>query len=175
MTQQAMFGHHSKPVLHLEDGRVVDATGREHSPVEAAQHVRWTTMTCPQMPHQYAGRRDAHPLAWAVLSLVASSHPQSFEAYFRGYQRPNRYVDLLDGNRYWITNSRNFVMLNRAPTAEVHMDHRRVDEGARPDPAWGTAPWAPKGSDLYRFVNGAWWPKPDAPFKVCAACRGGPR
>ena len=59
-------------------------------------------------------------------------------AYFRGYQRPNRYWDF-DGRRYWRTSSGGpggvTHMLNRCLFSDAEPP-RRVDQGAQPWHAW---------------------------------------
>ena len=135
--------------LRVDDhGRVVDDSGRIYDLEEAILATRWVTATKYPPPHQYAvlGRTPMEP--WDVIATAIKGHPDSYQAYFRGYQRPNRYLDLPD-HRYWRTSSRGgggtvTHMLNRC-TYDSAEPPRRVDEGAGPV-EWTGPPWDVYGS-----------------------------
>jgi hypothetical protein len=67
-----------------------------------------------------------------ILDIAIAKHPDSYLAYFRGYQRPNRYWDF-EGRRYWRTANggpRGIThMLNRCLFSDAEPP-RRVDQGA---------------------------------------------
>jgi hypothetical protein len=137
------------------------------------------TQLCPLMPHQYVVLGRCPVVSWDVLNSMIAQSPDSYLAYFRGYQRPTRYWDNReDGHRYWRTSSRGSWggvthMLNRARLDSTEPP-RRVDEGARPIRPW-IGPWAPNGSGLYDRLDGRWWPRLDSGLDPCASCSHDPR
>lgn len=151
-----------------EDGRVINiATEDIYDVDEAIDAIPWVSQTCPLMPHEYATQRACPDLSWPVL-MAWLKGPESYAAFFRGYQRPNRYRDHSDGYRYWRTSSRRTQMVNRC---SVDFEPpRRVAHGAVPF-RWDGPPWAPNGTDLYYFASGTWLPKPDSGLTPCAGCR----
>lgn len=134
-----------------ESGRVVDDNGRIYDLEEAILATRWVTATKYPPPHQYAVLGRTPMEAWDVIATTIKGRADSYLAYFRGYWRPNRYLDLPD-HRYWRTSSggaggRVTHMLNRC-TYDSAEPPRRLDEGAEPI-EWDGPPW-----DVY----GAPWP-----------------
>ena len=136
--------------LEIVDQRTVrDPGGREHDVLEATNRLPWVAQTCPLMPHDYAHQRKSDPIAYAVVErILKASNPESYRAYFRGYQSPNRYWEAPDGRRYWLTK----FMINRCWPDSVE-PLRRVDQGARPASHWDGPPWTPSG--LGRYERGA--------------------
>jgi len=77
------------------------------------------------MRHEYSIWGQGPAWAWNVLSsMLLASNPDSFRAYFRGYQSANRYWDAPapDGLRYW--------------RGRFEIDRGRPDGGGRPKPRW---------------------------------------
>ena len=125
--------------------------------LEAIAALPWVDQLCPFMRHQYAVRRRSPLQAWDALDAMIRDSPDSYLAYFRGYQRPNRYWDGPDGLRYWRTR----FELNRCTPDSVEPP-RRVDEGATPILDWDGPPHAPNGIGLYvHEPDGRWWPRFD--------------
>ena len=95
--------------------------------------------------HQYVvfDHRDP-PVAATVLLAAIRDHLDAYDAYFRGYQRPMRYLELPDGLRYWRTVLNGTHMLNRCTLDSVEPP-RRVDQDAK-QIAWQGPPWALFGS-----------------------------
>ena len=58
--------------------------------VEAIRALCWVDQLCPLMRHQYAVLRKSPAWAWYALDAMIRDSPDSYLAYFRGYQRPNR-------------------------------------------------------------------------------------
>jgi hypothetical protein len=133
-----------RPPLVFEDGRVINAVTRAPYDLEEAIAVtEWITARPGTMPaHQYSILGRTQTWAWDVIATTIHWHPDSYLAYFRGYQRPMRYLDLPE-HRYWRTAARNergvTHMLNRCTFDSVEPP-RRVDEGAGPMP-WSGDPW----------------------------------
>jgi hypothetical protein len=158
--------------FEIVDRRTVrDADGGEHDVLEAIEALPWVTQLCPLMPHDYAHRDKADPLAYAVVErMLKADNPDSYRAYFRGYPTANRYWEAADGRRYWLT----MFMINRCWPDSVE-PLRRVDEGAKPIEDWDGPPWAPNGIGLYqRNAAGRWLPTEAAlerGFRPCKACR----
>jgi hypothetical protein len=122
------------------------------------------------MPHDYAHKFKSDPLAYAVVErMLKADNPESYKAYFRGYQSPNRYWDAADGRRYWLTK----FMINRCWPDSVE-PLRRVDQGAKAITAWDGPPWAPDGIGLYERRASGWWPTAAAlegGYQPCKACQ----
>jgi hypothetical protein len=91
--------------------------------------------------------------------MLTARNPESFRAYFRGYQTANRYWVAPDGLRYW----RSRFEIDRGRPDDPGL--RRVDEGARGIFGWEGPPYAPHEAGLYeQDSQGRWWP-------TQAACR----
>jgi hypothetical protein len=126
------------------------------------------------MPHEYVVQGKSDPLQYAVLeAMVRPDNPESYRAYFRGYQSANRYWEAPDGLRYWSTR----FMLNRCEPDSVE-PLRRVSQGARAIRDWDGPPWAPNGSGIYqRAADGRWWPTLAAlasGYQPCRSCQRRP-
>lgn len=178
VAQETMFGGPRRPALprlRLVADRVVDVETGEVLDLEAAiAELPWIRQRCPFMPHEYVVKPQAPRLAWAIVATWLDRHPASYLALWRGYQRPMRYLEHLDGRRYWRT-GKQVQMVNRASSSEE--PGRRVDQGAVPIAGWPGPPWVPAESThlYFRTSDGKWWPKPDSGIAPCAACKGGPR
>lgn len=157
------------------DSRTVrDAAGIEYDVLEAIAGLPWVRQLCPQMPHEYVVQTRSDPLQYAVLeAMVRPGNPDSYRAYFRGYQSAMRYWEAPDGLRYWSTR----FMLNRCASDSVEPP-RRVDEGARAIRDWDGPPWAPTGCGTYqRDAKGRWWPTLAAltsGYQPCRSCQRRP-
>jgi hypothetical protein len=154
---------------------VVDVDGLQHDVPEAIAALPWVDQLCPLMPHQYAHLSKADPLTYGVVEhMLKAANPDSYRAYFRGYQSPNRYWDAPDGQRYWLTR----MMINRCWPDSVE-PLRLVSDGAKPAPDWEGPPYAPNGIGIYeQDEKGHWWPTETAlggGFQPCKACRRTPR
>lgn len=160
------------PKFEIVSSRTVrDADGRQYDVAEAIAALPWVSQLCPQMPHQYVVQSHSPEWAYGVLeTMVAGRNPETYKAYFRGYQTPNRYWEAPDGLRYWSTR----FMLNRCEPDSVE-PLRRVDEGAKPIKNWDGPPWAPSGIGLYEpDAKGHWWPTKvalQAGYQPCKACQ----
>jgi hypothetical protein len=132
--------------FEIVDSRTVrDQDGREHDVLESIDALPWVPQLCPMMPHDYAHQFKSDRLAYAVVErMLKASNPESYRAYFRGYQTPNRYWEAPDGRRYWLTK----FMINRCWPDSVE-PLRRVDQGAKPIKDWDGPRWAPSGVSLY--------------------------
>ena len=161
--------------LEIVDSRTVrDQEGRDHDVLESINALPWVSQLCPQMPHAYAHKFKSDPHAYAVVErMLKASNPDSYRAYFRGYQSPNRYWEAPDGRRYWLT----MFMINRCWPNSVE-PLRRVDQGAKAITDWDGPPWAPNGIGVYeRDAKGGWWPTERAladGYQPCKACQRGP-
>jgi hypothetical protein len=144
-----------KPHTQLSMGpdcSVIDAdTGVTYDLADVVQRIPWVSSKVypePSMPpHAYVIRERCPAELWEVLAIAILHHPASYLAYFRGYQHPNRYLELPNRRRYWRTwlNKREFLNTCMADRVEPP---RRVDQGARPIPAdvWKARPWYPQGA-----------------------------
>ena len=134
-----------------DEMHVVDSDGEVFDIREAIDLIPWVNATMYPPPHQYVVQRHCPAIPWMVLAMAIAKHPASYLAYFRGYAKPNRYLEI-DGHRYWQTSAGNagalVLMLNRA-TFESAEPPRRVDQGAKPAQNWIGPPWD---------VNGSPWP-----------------
>ncbi len=157
--------------LEIIDSRTVrDEDGRDHDVLASMNALPWVRQLCPQMPHEYAHKRESDQLAYAVVErMLKASNPDSYRAYFRGYPTPNRYWEAPDGRRYWLTK----FMINRCWPDSIER-LRRVDEGAKAITDWDGPPWAPNGIGLYeRGAGSTWWPTEAAladGYQPCRAC-----
>ena len=158
------------PGFVIVDPRSVQAPdGRIYNVLEAIQALPWTAQLCPLMRHEYTIWRKGPEWAWNVLSaMLLARNPDSFGAYFRGYQSANRYWDAPDGLRYW----RGGFEIDRGQPDGSGL--RRVDAGAKRAIAWAGPPWAPDGSGLYeQDEKGGWWPTSaalEAGYQPCRSC-----
>ena len=123
---------------------VVGPDGTSFSFDWAIDQLPWRdALPASGMPaHQYVVIDDRCQPAADVLSGVIAVHPESFNAFFRGYQRPMRYLELGD-RRYWRTSLHGTQMLNRCTFDSVEPP-RRVSDGAVAL-QWDGPPWALKG------------------------------
>ncbi|MBD0330653.1 MAG: hypothetical protein ICV64_11195 [Thermoleophilia bacterium] len=169
------------------------ATGKGREFPELADKLPWRWIDSPpheprMPPHQYVDgyklTRDELPMA-RMLESVIDHHPESYLAYFRGYQQYNRYLEIGDGWRYWraFFGGRSFPHRQRLDASERP---RRVDECARPIPpdVWGAKyPFWPQGSGYgeWKREGGKWNfhredpppphpPEPQRPRGCCAVC-----
>jgi hypothetical protein len=137
--------------LRVADGRVVSDTGEFYDLREAIEQVPWVKAKMYPPPHEYVVFGRCPTLPWEVVSCAIAKDPDSYLAYFRGYQRPMRYLDF-EGRRYWRTASRGAGgvthMLNRCLFDDAEPP-RRVDQGAVPIRDWVGPPWE---------LNGSPWP-----------------
>ena len=137
-------------VLHNEM-QIVASDGEVFDIRDAIARIPWVSATMYPPPHQYVVRHRCPAIPWMVLATAISKHPTSYLAYFRGYAKPNRYLEI-DGYRYWQTSAGGagglVLMLNRG-TFESAEPPRRVDQGAKPAQNWIGPPWD---------VNGSAWP-----------------
>ena len=159
--------------FEIIDPRTVrDADGKDHDVLQAMETLPWVHQLCPLMPHDYVHqhKEGVDPLAYAIVErMLKADNPESYRAYFRGYQSPNRYWEAPDGRRYWMT----MFMINRCDPDSVE-PLRRVDQGAKAIPDWDGPPNAPNGSGFYGLnTKGKWWPTEAAiagGFKPCRVC-----
>jgi len=144
--------------LHLQGQEVVGPDGAKYSVADAIRRLPWrSALPGGGMPaHQYVVLGQCDALAADVLDCVIRKSPDAYNAYFRGYQHPMRYVEI-DGWRFWRTRLNKTHMLNRCTLDSVEPP-RRVDQGAKRIP-WDGPPWAPNGSPWppgYIEVGGKW-------------------
>ncbi len=121
------------------------------------------------MRHEYSIWGQGPEWAWNVLSsMLLGRNPDSFRAYFRGYQSANRYWDAPDGLRYW----RGRFEIDRGQPDGAGL--RLVEEGAKPTKDWDGPPYAPNGIGLYDLDDkGRWWPTEAAlasGYLPCSSC-----
>lgn len=138
--------------LRVDGEHVISESGVLFDIREMIDAIPWVTAFMYPPPHAYVVRDRCPAVPWQVLSVFVRHSPDSYLAYFRGYQRPNRYVEL-DGRRYWATSSGGpgggVMMLNRG-RFEDSEPPRRVDDGAQPILDWQGPPWE---------LNGSPWPR----------------
>lgn len=157
--------------FQIVDSRTVRGEdGREYGVLEAIAVLPWVRQLCPVMPHEDAVVSKSPRWAWDVLNaMVKGSNPETYRAYFRGYQTPNRYWEAPDGLRYWRTRE-----LNRCEPDSVE-PMRLVDAGVKPITDWDGPPWAPNGGGKYQQdARGRWWPTAAAladGYQSCKACQ----
>jgi len=158
------------PGYVIVDARTVRAPdGREHDVLDAIQALPWKAQLCPQMRHEYSIWGKGPEWAWNVLSsMLLAKNPDSFRAYFRGYNPAHRYWVAPDGLRYW----RGRYEIDRGQPDGAGL--RRVDEGAKPSRDWDGPPFAPDGIGLYdKDDRGRWWPTEAAlssGYQPCSSC-----
>ena len=101
--------------------------------------------------------------------MLLARNPDSFRAYFRGYQSANRYWDAPDGLRYWRGSK---FEIDRGQPDDAGL--RRVAEGAKAAKDWDGPPFAPDGIGLYeQDEKGRWWPTEAAlasGYQPCPSC-----
>jgi hypothetical protein len=141
-----------------------------HDVLDAISSLTWTEQLCPLMRHEYAIQQRSPRWAWDVLStMLRAGNPDSFRAYFRGYQTANRYWDAPDGLRYWRGNR---FEIDRGQADDAGL--RRVAAGAKRADGWAGPPHAPDGAGLYeQDEKGKWWPTEaalQAGFQPCRSC-----
>jgi hypothetical protein len=163
-----------RPSFQFVDGRTVrNEAGITYDVMAAIQELPWVRQLCPLMPHAYAILQKSPAEAWFVVEAMIRLNPDSYRAYFRGYQSANRYWDAPDGLRYW----RGRFEIDRCAPDSVEPP-RRVNDGAKAIKDWDGPPWAPNGSNLYiQTPDGKWWPTRQAIASghiPCRACRRRP-
>jgi len=107
-------------------------------------------------PHQHVVQARCPAAEWALLDAAIATSPDSYLAYFRGYQWPMRYWEF-EGRRYWRTSSRGpergvTHMLNRCLFDDAEPP-RRVDQGAAPITDWARPPVGAQRIALARVVG----------------------
>ncbi len=156
----------------IVDARTVRGPdGRTHDVLDAIQALPWTAQLCPLMRHEYTIWKKGPEWAWNVLSsMLLARNPDSFRAYFRGYQSANRYWDAPDGLRYWRGNR---FEIDRGQPDGAGL--RRVDAGGKPAKDWAGPAHAPDGIGLYeQDEKGRWWPTEaalEAGYQPCRVVR----
>lgn len=162
------------PAFEVLDARTVRREdGATFDVLDAIDALPWVHQLCPLMPHEYAVLFKSPELSWHAVEAMVRWSPDSYRAFFRGYQSPNRYWEAPDGLRYWRTG----MMLNRCVPTSVE-PLRRVDDGAKRIPGWNGPPWAPPdGSGWYvQDAKGRWWPRFEGTnLKPCKACAHPPK
>jgi hypothetical protein len=154
----------------IVDPRTVLAPdGRKYDVLDAIQELPWRAQLCPLMRHEYSIWKQGPEWAWNVLSsMLLAKNPESFRAYFRGYQSANRYWDAPDGLRYW----RGRFEIDRGQPDDAGL--RRVDAGAKRSNDWAGPPHAPDGIGLYeQDERGRWWPTEaalESGYQPCSSC-----
>lgn len=145
----AVINEATRELFELED--LVVALPWKHN--ELAPHE-------PRMPpHEYVLEDWCDPVVYRRLEFLIRNHGESFDAYFRAYRRPNRYLEV-GAWRYWPTATESERFLNRCRLDAVEPP-RRVDEGARPISLeeWGAElPYWPRGSGYgeWKREEGEW-------------------
>lgn len=82
----------TRPVFtYIGEGTVRDADGAFHDVMEAMEQLPWTRQWCPFMPHEYAILGKSPDDSWFILDAMIRVSPKSYRAFFRGYERSNRY------------------------------------------------------------------------------------
>lgn len=162
--------------LHMEGENVIGPDGEAYDVAWAILRLPWRP-SLPgggMPPHQYVVLGQCDYLAADVLLCVIRESPAAFNAYFRGYHYPMRYLEI-DGWRYWRTALNGAHMVNRCTLDSVEAP-RRVDQGAKPQP-WVGPPWALKGSPwppgYVEAAPGQWVYRSDLDPRrgfVCAGC-----
>jgi hypothetical protein len=158
---------------YVDEHTLRDSDGSLHEVMAAAAALPWTRQWCPFMPHEYAIRGKSPEQAWNLLEAMIRLSPNSYRAFFRGYERANRYWDAPDGRRYW----RSRFEIDRWDASDTE-GLRRVDDGAHAIKDWDGPRWAPSGAGYYvEGRPGQWWPSPNffaEGLEPCRACRNPP-
>ena len=145
--------------------------GARYELLNVAARLRWRHSILlphePRMPaHEYIVLADLKGQALRdcrILEFIIDKHPETYAAYFRGYQHPMRYLEIgtAPGDyRYWRTRLKKTWFINRCHLDSVEAP-RRVDLGAKPIPLveWGAKyPWWPAGSGWgdWKKSRGGW-------------------
>ena len=156
------------PFIYVDERTLRDADGATHDVLAAIEQLPWVRQWCPFMPHEYAILGKSPEQAWYVLEAMIRLCPVSYRAFFRGYQRTNRYWDAPDGHRYW----RGRFEIDRWSAADAS-GLRRRDEGAHAIKDWDAPRWAPSGAGYYLQSANKWWPSPKffaEGYEPCRAC-----
>ena len=158
-TMRALFNEIFPPAPQLNlkfhgEKLVNSSTGEEYDVPTVAARLPWQAYRRmwkdypPYMPpHEYVRLGKCNYADWDVLYFTCTKHPESYRAYFRGYQSPMRYWEPGNGYRYWHTAPHGVSMLNRCTLDSVEPP-RRVNQGAKPikPKDWRAPPWLPQGS-----------------------------
>jgi len=135
-------------------------SGEIHELSQVASRLPWRDSVLaphePRMPaHQYVVVQRTVLEDCRILEFIIDHHPETYGAYFRGYQHPTCYLEV-DELRYWMSrlNEKLFVNRSRLDSCEPP---RRVDQGARPIPReeWRAKPWFPQGSGYGEWKPGS--------------------
>lgn len=166
MTTVSQFDYVDERTLRGDDGVTYDV-------LDAIEQLPWVRQLCPFMPHEYAILRKSPEQAWYVVEAMTRLSPNTYRAFFRGYQSTNRYWPAPDGQRYW----RFRFELDRWDAADT-TDLRRKDEGAHAIKDWHGPRWAPNGGGYYEGSPGKW--RPSAKFfaegyQPCKMCQRRPK
>src|SRR5215213_9239315 len=142
------------------------STGDRHEFAELPDKLPWRWNDFPpheprMPPHQYVDGHHLGPEEAPVarmLEFIIAKHPESYTAYFRGYQSATRYLEIGDGWRYWRVwiGGASFPHRQRLDAAEPP---RRVDEGAKkiPPERYGAQhPYWPSGYGEWKKEEGEW-------------------
>ena len=158
---------------YVDERILLGADGARYDVLEAIQQLPWVRQLCPFMPHEYAILNKSPEQAWFVVESIIRRSPNSYRAFFRGYQSANRYWEAPDGRRYW----RGKFEIDRWDASDT-TGLRRRDEDAHAIKVWNAPPWAPNDAGFYvPGPGGKWWPS-DKFFaegnEACRACRKPP-
>lgn len=158
---------------YVDERTLRGADDVEYDVIDAVAQLPWVRQLCPFMPHEYAILAKGPEQAWFVLESMIRLSPNSYRAFFRGYQSANRYWEAPDGFRYW----RGRFEIDRWHASDTS-GLRRRDAGAQAKKAWNGPRWAPEDSDYYvPGPGGKWWPSErffaDG-YEPCRACRKPP-
>jgi hypothetical protein len=154
---------------YVDERTLTDGAGKLHDVVSAIDELHWTRQWCPFMPHEYAILSKSPEDAWYLVEAMIRLSPKSYRAFFRGYERANRYWEAPDGRRYW----RSRYEIDRWD-ASNNEGLRRVDEGAHQIKDSDGPRWAPNGEGYYVPQPGTkrWWPSPKFFSEGKVACLG---
>jgi hypothetical protein len=159
---------------YVDEWTLRDNHGGRHDVRSAIDQLPWTRQWCPFMPHEYAILGKSPESAWYLLDAMIRLSPRSYGAFFRGYERANRYWEAPDGRRYW----RSRFEIDRWDAADSD-GLRRRDDGAHAIKDWDGPRWAPNGAGYYLPQPGTsrWWPSPKffaEGYQPCRACLNPP-
>jgi hypothetical protein len=155
---------------YIDERTLSDGDGQPLDVLEAIDRLPWVRQWCPFMPHEYAILGKSPEEAWYVVEAMIRLSPKSYSAFFRGYERANRYWEAPDGRRYW----RSRFEIDRWDASETE-GLRRLDEGAHAVKDGDGPRWAPNGAGYYLPEPGTrrWWPSPKFfadGLEPCRAC-----